>query len=199
MNRVERAVRRVAADLSALEVSWAVVGGFAVSAWVEPRLTRDVDVAIAVDSDAEAESIVRNLGARGWRTLELVEQDAVARLATARLDCSDPSIEGVMLDLLFASAGIEGEIARDAFRMEIMPGLSVPVASKGHLIAMKLLARDDRSRPQDSDDLRNLLSVASIGDLTAAREALGTIIERGFHRKRDLVALFDRLTCDTGR
>ena len=45
----------------------------------------------------------------------------------------------------------------------------MPVASTGHLIAMKLLARDDRRRPADYDDLRSLAEVA-----TRRRLDLGT-------------------------
>jgi hypothetical protein len=39
---------------------------------------------------------------------------------------------------------------------EIVPGLSQPSATTGHLIAPKLLARDDQTRPQDFMDLRAL-------------------------------------------
>ena len=106
MNRVERALLRVVADLSTVRVPWAVVGGFAVSVWAEPRLTRDVDVAVAVESDADAEGVIRAMNLLGWRALELVEQEAALRLATARLSCSEPEIEGVLLDVLFASSGI---------------------------------------------------------------------------------------------
>lgn len=51
MNRVEAALRRVASDLDARGVRWALVGGFAVSARTEPRFTRDVDVAVLVEDD----------------------------------------------------------------------------------------------------------------------------------------------------
>jgi len=42
----------------------ALVGGLAVSARTEPRFTRDLDFAIAVENDAEAESIVFGVEAR---------------------------------------------------------------------------------------------------------------------------------------
>lgn len=41
--------------------------------------------------------------------------------------------------------------------LEMVPGLRVPVARIGHLMALKILARNDRDRPQDLDDLRALL------------------------------------------
>lgn len=65
MNQVELALRRIAAELDLLQVSWAVVGGFAVSARAEPRFTRDVDVAVAVGGDDEPSrsSAASSLGA----------------------------------------------------------------------------------------------------------------------------------------
>jgi predicted nucleotidyltransferase len=97
------------------------------------------------------------------------------------------------VDLLFASSGIEPEISRAAMELAIIPGLRVPVARIGHLVALKLLARDDRERPQDSDDLRALLQEAQPSDLEDARDALRLIEERGYHRGRQLLAAFDRL------
>jgi predicted nucleotidyltransferase len=187
-NRVEAGLRRAAADLGATRQRWALVGGLAVSARAEPRLTRDVDLAVAVQSDDEAEQVVYTLRQRGYGLVALVEQTAVARLATARLSAPDQS--GVLVDLLFASSGIEVEIADRAEPIEIVPGLTVPLARTGHLLALKLLARDDRTRPQDADDLRALLEVASPDDLTEAQRALQLIETRGFNRGRDLAALW---------
>jgi hypothetical protein len=66
--------------------------------------------------------------------------------------------------------------------------MTVPVAQVGHLIAVKLLARDDITRPQDLADLRALLQVATPEDIALTREAIGLITDRGFHRDRDLAA-----------
>lgn len=38
--------------------------------------------------------------------------------------------------------------------MELLPQLQMSVARVGHLIAMKVLSRDDVTRPQDVGDLR---------------------------------------------
>jgi hypothetical protein len=60
------------------------------------------------------------------------------------------------------------------------------VATVGHLIALKLLARDDERRPQDLADLLALRAVAGVDDLATALEAVRLIEERGYHRGRDL-------------
>jgi hypothetical protein len=122
----------------------------------------------------------------------MLEQDATNRLATVRLT-SVRSAGDIMIDLLFASSGIESEIVASADPLEISPGLIVPVATVGHLIAVKLLARDDRTRPQDVADLRALLEAATPEDLTLARGAIRLITERGFHRDRDLSAALAEL------
>jgi hypothetical protein len=72
--------------------------------------------------------------------------------------------------------------------MDIFEGLHVPIATRAHLIAMKVLARDDRSRPQDFDDLVSLVRGAEPAEIEAARQALDLIAERGFGRARDLRA-----------
>jgi hypothetical protein len=115
----------------------------------------------------------------------LVEQEAAGRLATARLVPPGEGETGVVLDVLFASSGIEPEVAAAAEVLEILPGLRVPVASAGHLLALKLLSRDDRTRPQDRVDLGALLHVATPADLDEARHGVALIHARGFQRDRD--------------
>jgi len=186
VNLLEAALRRIASDLQRHHRRWALVGGFAVSARAEPRFTRDIDAAVMVENDADAEGLVRALIADGYELLAAVEQDETGRLATVRL--SSPPGGEVVVDLLFASSGIEPEIARSAEPTEIVPGLTLPIATTGHLIALKLLARDDQSRPQDLTDLRALRAVATPEDLAAAERAARLISSRGFNRGRDLTA-----------
>ena len=49
-----------------------------------------------------------------------------------------------MAPCLFTSSGVEAEIDRAAERLEVVSDLFVRVARIGHLIAMKVLARDDQ-------------------------------------------------------
>jgi hypothetical protein len=192
VSALKTAVRRIAADLENAGVSFAVVGGLAVSARTEPRFTRDADLAVAVAGDPEAEALIRDLGALGYQVLATVEQKAVERLATVRLVQASVD-KSPLIDLLFASSGIEPEIVAEAEPVELMAGLTLAVARTSHLIALKVLARDDVERLQDLADLRALLRVASPADLTHARESLELIVARGYHRGRSLLADFDAL------
>jgi predicted nucleotidyltransferase len=193
VNPLEAVLRAAALDLAGLGTQWALVGGLAVSARTEPRFTRDVDLVIAVAGDRDAEQAIHALQQRGYRVQALVEQEAAGRLATARLVPRGGDEAAIVLDILFASSGIEREIADAADVLEILPGLRVPVAGVGHLLALKLLSRDDRTRPQDRVDLAQLLRVASPSDLDVARRAAGLIHARGFQRDRDLARDLEQL------
>lgn len=148
----------------------------------EPRFTKDVDVAVAVADDQEAENIVNRLQVRGYALASLVEQDYVNRLATARLVRPKAGTSSAFIDLLFANAGIEEEIVRGAERLEVLPGILLPVASTGHLIALKALA----GRHQDMTDLGYLIAAATDADLAQARASAAQIQERGFSRGQNL-------------
>lgn len=179
-------LRRVLGDLHDLGVDHALVGGLAVSVRSEPRFTRDVDVAVAVEGDDAAELLVAELRARGWRVVETLEQDAAARLAAVRLSDGSTS-SGPVVDLLFASSGIEEDVVARADELDVFPGLTVKVATAADLVVLKLLAVTE-DRPQDEQDLRALLPLLTEPELAAAREAAREVAARGFSRGRDLVA-----------
>jgi predicted nucleotidyltransferase len=190
---LESLLHRISADLARSDVDFALIGGLAVSVRTEPRFTRDADFAVAVTSDAEAEALIRNLRARGYEVEALVEQDAVGRLATVRLAVAAEAERSPVVDLLFASSGIEREIATEAEPIELLPGLELKVACIEHLIALKVSLRDDVRRPQDVVDLRALLHVATTAQVSRARDALTLITRRGYHRGRELVPQLEAL------
>lgn len=115
----------------------------------EPRFTRDADVCVAVADDREAEAMTAWLRAVGYRILAIVEQEPTGRIATVRLAAENGADDGVVLDLLFASSGIEREVVDTAEETDVFEGVGIPVASVAALIALKVLARDDLARPQD--------------------------------------------------
>jgi predicted nucleotidyltransferase len=186
---------QTAALLDRLGRPWALVGGWAVSVRAAPRFTRDVDLAVAVGTDAEAEAVVRAFRADGFEISAIVEQDAANRMATVRLATAESTGE-LLLDLLFASSGIEPEICAQADRIEVLPGLVIPVAQCEHLLALKVLARDDQMRPQDAGDIRALIRLLDATGVEAARQALELISSRGFDRGRDLVAALNQACAD---
>jgi hypothetical protein len=189
---LEAALRQIHIDLTEVRASFALVGGLAVSARTQPRFTRDADLAVALASDAAAEALIHALSGRGYGVGAVVEQEAVGRLATVRITRSSDR-DAPVIDLLFASSGIEPEVVADAEPIELLSNLTLGVARTGHLIALKVLSRDDVTRPQDVADLRALLRVASSAELTRARAALAMIAGRGYHRGRDLISELNTL------
>jgi len=191
VNRLQSAFAWLVADLRTLKLDWALVGGMAVTVRARPRTTEDLDVVIAVSSDREAERVAfsfRNLGYR-YLPQHALEQKDVGRLATVRFYAPGAEEGSVIADLLFASSGIESEVVAAAQPEEILPGLVVPVALTGHLIALKVLA----GRELDARDVRWLWEVADEGEKQLARDSLILITQRRFNRGKDLFAEFTRL------
>lgn len=169
---------------------FALVGGLAVSARAEPRFTRVVDLAVGVRDDAEAEALIYSLTRVGYHTLATVEHETLRRLATVRMR----SPEGPVVDLLFASSGIEHETVTRASALSVPSVGVVNVARAEELVAMKVLSMR-RGRPQDAIDALRLLEIADL-DLAAVRQNLSLITERGFHRRQDLEAKLQQVLED---
>jgi len=187
-SKLAETLLRLARNLDATELRWAVVGGLAASARGEARFTRDVDVAIAVTGDDEAERCLFALRSAGYVVLTTVEQEATGRLATARL--RDPS--GVPCDLIFATCGVEAEIVQSAEALEVFPDCSVPTATAEAILAMKVLSATPR-RPRDSGDIRAILVAEPELDETVLRDLLSKIEDRGYAQGQRLVEKWQRL------
>ena len=186
------ALRQVLSDLQAEKRSFALVGGIGVSVRAEVRFTRDVDLAVAVESDADAEKLINALRSCGYRAVATVEQEAVGRLSTVRL--LSPS--GVKVDLLFASSGIEPEAVARASFIDLPEVGAVPVAAPEELLAMKVLSMTAR-RLQDRIDAQRLLTRNPNLDLDRVKANLTLIKERGFHREEKLLEKLDQVIAET--
>lgn len=190
----ERTLADIARHLGELGIPFALVGGLAVSVRSEVRFTRDVDLAIAVATDAQVEALVRELRGVGYRPIALVEHESRGRLATVRLESST----GIVVDLLAASSGIEAEVVAHATRVRFADAGDIPVARPEELLALKLLAITE-SRLQDRIDGANLLLTNPSLDMAAVRQDLALIAERGYDRGQDLLAKLEALVAEARR
>jgi hypothetical protein len=182
------ALEEAALALSERQRAFALIGGLAVSVRAEIRFTRDVDLAVRVADDNDSEGLIFELRDAGMRVVTTVEHQSQHRLATARLE----SRAGIVIDLMFASTGIEAEIVERATALEVGAVERLPVARAEELLAMKVLsARPDR--PQDAQDIRSLLQFVPALDLDAVRNNLGLIATRGYAREQDLQAKLQAL------
>lgn len=177
-SRLRTAFAKVVDVLEELGTRYAVVGGIAIGARVDPRTTKDIDFAIQVDDDAQADALIFALRQRGY-SIAAVFQRKDGRLATARtFDASR-----VLIDYLFNTARIEREVVDAATRMDVA-GIQVPVAQSRHLLAMKIKA----NRPQDAIDIVNLVSHATPKELRHVESLLKLMQARGADPHRDFVA-----------
>lgn len=173
MNAVYRLLVDLRDDLEERGQRWALIGGIAVIVYTEARTTRDVDLAVIVESDREAEELVRDMAARGYCRELVLDHERSGRLAMVGLTPPGGTEEGLRADLMFSFAGIEEEVVDSATTLEVLPDLLVPVARVGHLLALKVYG----NRLQDQLDGRNLIRVADRVEIKRAREALRRITE----------------------
>ena len=192
MTRLLAVLQHTAAILRESARPFALVGGLAVSVRVEPRFTRDIDLAVAVADDAAAEQLVDELQTRGFALQLSLEQRALGRLAAVRMTPPGETAEGIVVDLLFASSGIEADICAAAQTVQVADGIAIPVATAGHLVAMKVLSRS-AERPQDDMDLRGLLGVLTGDDRRRALVAADQIERIGANRGKPLRAELEAL------
>lgn len=178
---IEHALGAAIGSLQKANRRFALVGGLAVSVRAEVRFTRDVDLAVQVESDADAEALVFELKAAGYQPVASVEHEERHRLSTIRL----LSPWGVKIDLLFASSGIESEIVDRATTVLLPHAGAVPIGEAEELLAMKVLSMTER-RLQDRIDALQLIACNPKLDLARVRKNLQTIRERGYDRGEDL-------------
>ncbi len=154
-------------------------------------MTLDIDIAVSVSGDPEAEALVRDLIASDYRLRESFEQERANRLATVRLTPADAAVGAeTYIDLLFASSGIEPEVVATSQVLPLTADLRVPVAGISSLLALKTLSRSP-ARPHDSQDLFHLLDEASPIEIEEARSLLDLVTSRGFQRAKNLRSEFD--------
>ncbi|MGK0481263.1 MAG: putative nucleotidyltransferase [Planctomycetota bacterium] len=178
--------------IQSLGYDCALVGGLAVSVRTRPRATQDIDVAVAVTADEDAERVGFELSEAGYRLRDTLENTGTGYISTLRFnhprdahDAQEPTI-----DVLFSTCGIEREIVDDATPIRSSSGAIVRVAQVPHLIAMKTLSeRDDRAK--DREDLQALVRVATKAQLDEARTLLSLIEKRGYNRNKDLSPLLE--------
>ena len=193
LTALEQELRAASAALSKAGVRFALVGGLAASVRAEVRFTRDIDLAVAVSDDTEAEALVLALHGSGYRPVASVEHDTRGRLATVRLLAQS----GIKVDLLFAASGIEQETVQRATVVRLPLVGEMAVARAEELLAMKILSMADR-RLQDRLDAQHLLERGPGVDLGCVRDNLRLIATRGYDRGLDLEARLDSLLAEVG-
>jgi predicted nucleotidyltransferase len=144
----EELLEKLAIELDKRGVPYMVIGGQAVLAYGEPRLTRDVDLTIGWDSD-RVQEIISLVSALGWKTL--IDHPSQFAKETMVLPCQDPET-GIRIDFIFSFSPYEQTALNRVKKLNIRQ-TKVNFASVEDLIIHKLVA----GRPRDFEDVKNIL------------------------------------------
>lgn len=128
------------------DVSYLVIGGYALAFHGHPRYTKDLDIWIELE-DSNAARVVQALQAFGFASLGLKPDDFLEPDTVIQLGYPPSRI-----DLLI---GLQGASFAESFSnrlVELIDGISVNVINRSNLIQLKREA----GRPQDLADLDNL-------------------------------------------
>jgi Nucleotidyl transferase of unknown function (DUF2204) len=144
-------VNAIGAALRAAGIPYAICGAVAVSAHGAPRMTQDIDIALARDHLAAALTVVAPLGysiPAGPMTFEA----GTPRERHVQRVNKIVGAEHLILDFLLAEAGFAGVL--DDKVDVVLPGGTLTFVSRETLIRMKRMA----GRPRDLDDIQRLES-----------------------------------------
>jgi hypothetical protein len=125
-----------------------VIGGIAVAAWGEPRLTRDVDLKV-LSGRNEASTLIEILLPK-YQILSEQPEAAIRKQALLFIRDRD----GTRLDLLIADTPYDIHAVRRGTVVEISPGIRIRVCSPEDLIIYKLIS----TRQRDYEDARSVIN-----------------------------------------
>ena len=186
-------LKKITKDLNSLDIDWALVGAIACSAHTEPRTTSDIDIIITLKEDSKAQqlALIEMFLKRGYTDKEVLMHGNPTYRMGYRLHLPNTIGYKVPVDFLFNTCGIETEIIKSSKELELIPGLSLRIASLGHILAMKILSQNKTDRVRDRTDIYNLLKSGTAEDIALSRVALSLITKKGLNRGKDLLSDLD--------
>lgn len=144
----EEILSRIGASLSRHSLPYMIIGGQAVLLYGEPRLTRDIDITLGVNTDRidELLTVVQEL------SLKPLPKDIESFVRqTMVLPALDETI-GIRVDFIFSFTPYETEAIKRAKKLTIMEQ-EVYFASPEDVIIHKIFA----GRPRDIEDVRTIV------------------------------------------
>ena len=124
-----------------------VIGGIAVAAWGDPRVTRDADLKVLVERD-DAERLIAVL-ASDYTSLLPDMRRALARQGVIFVQ----DALGTRLDLLLADTPYDVVAMQRGRDVELQPGVIVRMCSPEDLVIYKLIA----TRARDHEDAQSVI------------------------------------------
>jgi len=139
MQNLVRSVADLQHRLEEAGIPSAVIGGLAVGAWGEPRLTRDADLKVLARRD-ERSRVLHLLA--DFTPLHADPDEAFRRHGVAFFQ--DPA--GTRIDVMLAETSFDETVIGRAHLIELQPGLAVRLCSAEDLIIYKAVSLRTRDR-----------------------------------------------------
>lgn len=133
--------------LSEAGIASIVIGGIAVGAWGEPRVTRDADLKVLLGRE-DAEQLLTVLGA-DYSPLSTHPRETLRRQAMVFVQDS----LGARLDLLLADTPYDVSAIERGCDVEIQPGIMIRVCSPEDLVIYKMIS----TRVRDHEDVAGVI------------------------------------------
>ena len=159
----EKILSQIGVSLSKHNLPYMVVGGQAVLLYGEPRITRDIDIALGVDVDhlGEVLAAVQELN------LKPLPQEIESFVRETMVLPTLEEHTGIRVDFIFSCTPYETGAIKRVKKIKIM-GQEVNIASPEDLIIHKIFA----GRPRDREDVRTVLLKNPDVDLQYIKEWL---------------------------
>jgi predicted nucleotidyltransferase len=144
----ESLLKKLAIGLEQESVPYMIFGGQAVLLYGEPRITRDIDVTLGLDT-SRAEPILRLTRNLGFKVL--VDDVEEFLRQTFVLPVLDPETK-IRIDFVFSLSEFERQAIQRS-KAVTLGGVDIRFVSLEDLIILKIFAR----RPRDLEDVKNVI------------------------------------------
>jgi predicted nucleotidyltransferase len=147
-------------ELTKAQIDFALVGGFAVSCYIKPRFTQDIDIIVFAQDSDKINKILTGFGYKLKFKSENIETYISDDYELGRID----------LQLAFRKYGVA--MLDHANRIEILPDIRIKVLRPEDLIGLKVQAiNNDPSRYfQDMSDIENMMRLEICKDMDKIKE-----------------------------
>ena len=145
---IEELIKKIAQCLDQDEIPYMIIGGQAVLLYGTPRLTRDIDITLGIDTDKFQliEGVCRKL------ELKILSENPEEFAKETKVVPAEESKSKIRVDFIFSFTEYEAQAIKRAKKV-LMNDYPVKFASCEDLIIHKMIA----ARAIDAEDVRNIL------------------------------------------
>lgn len=146
---IEKLIKKTAQQLDQQKIPYMIIGGQAVLVYGRPRLTRDIDITLGIDTDRyeSIEGLCNKLNLR-----ILVEKPEDFARDTKVLPAEEPDLK-VRVDFIFSFTPYEEQAIKNA-KQVVIDSYPVRFASCEDIIIHKMVA----GRAIDEEDVKSILA-----------------------------------------